>query len=70
MDIEIKLSCSGINWKLVADTLRKVEMGYHDPGLHKKAFENRARNMGYNLSMLKRRTVFSFSGATFLASER
>ena len=40
MDIEIKLSCSGVNWKLVADTLRKVEMGYHDPGLHKKAFEN------------------------------
>jgi len=24
----------------VADTLRKVEMGYHDPDLHKKAFEN------------------------------
>jgi ribosomal protein S18 acetylase RimI-like enzyme len=40
MDIKIKLSCSKVDWKLVADTLRKVEMGYHDPELHKKAFEN------------------------------
>ena len=40
MDIKIKLSCSKVDWKLVADILRKVEMGYHDPYIHKKAFEN------------------------------
>ena len=40
MDIEIKSDCSGVDWKLVSDTLKNVGMGYHDPDLHKKAFEN------------------------------
>ena len=40
MDIEIKLDCSGVDWELVSDILKNVGMGYHDPDLHKKAFEN------------------------------
>jgi ribosomal protein S18 acetylase RimI-like enzyme len=40
MDIEIKLDCSGVDWKLVTDTLKNAGMGYYDPELHKKAFEN------------------------------
>lgn len=40
MDIEIKTDCFGVDWKVVSDTLKSVGMGYHEPGLHKKAFEN------------------------------
>jgi ribosomal protein S18 acetylase RimI-like enzyme len=40
MDIEVKFDCSGVDWKTVSDTLRDVEMGYYDPSLHRKAFEN------------------------------
>lgn len=37
---DLSFSCSKVDWKLVADTLKIVEIGYHGPGLHKKAFEN------------------------------
>ena len=40
MDIKVKYNCEKVDWKLVADILKKVEMGYHTPELHKKAFEN------------------------------
>ena len=30
MDMKIKLDCSGIDWKLVSETLRDVEMGFTD----------------------------------------
>ena len=40
MDIEIKSECSEVDWKIVSDTLKNVGMGYHEPALHKKAFEN------------------------------
>ena len=40
MDIEIKFDCSDIDWNIVSDTLKNVGMGYHEPDLHKKAFEN------------------------------
>jgi ribosomal protein S18 acetylase RimI-like enzyme len=40
MDIEIKFDCANVNWQLVANTLKSVGMGYHEPNLHKKAFEN------------------------------
>ena len=40
MDIEIKLDCFGVDWKLVMDTLKNVGMAYYDSELHKKAFEN------------------------------
>ncbi|MCP4135259.1 MAG: GNAT family N-acetyltransferase [bacterium] len=39
-DIEIKTECSGVDWQIVSDTLKNVGMAYHDPALHKKAFEN------------------------------
>jgi ribosomal protein S18 acetylase RimI-like enzyme len=40
VDIEVKFDCSGVDWKIVSDTLRDVGMAYFEPGLHKKAFEN------------------------------
>lgn len=40
MDIDIKFDCSGVDWQFVADTLKDVGMGHHEPNLHKKAFEN------------------------------
>ncbi len=40
MEIEVKFDCSGVDWRLVSETLKKVGMGYYDPDLHKKAFEN------------------------------
>ena len=40
MDIEIKLDCSNVNWKTVSDILKDVGMGYYEPDLHKKAFNN------------------------------
>ena len=40
MDIEIKFDCTGIDWSLIADTLKDVEMGHHEPSQHRKAFEN------------------------------
>lgn len=40
MDIEVKFDCSRVDWNLVADILKDVGMGHHEPSLHKKAFEN------------------------------
>ncbi|MBI5375813.1 MAG: GNAT family N-acetyltransferase [Candidatus Schekmanbacteria bacterium] len=40
MEIEIKFECSGVEWKVVSETLKRVGMGYHEPGIHRKAFEN------------------------------
>ena len=40
MDMEIKSDCTGVNWKLVSDTLKNVGMGHYEPDRHKKAFEN------------------------------
>ncbi len=40
MDIDVKFDCSGVDWKLVASTLKEVGMGHHEPKLHRKAFEN------------------------------
>ncbi len=40
MDIDVKFDCAEVNWKEVADTLKQVQMGHHEPCLHKKAFEN------------------------------
>lgn len=40
MEIEIKFDCSGVEWKVVSETLKRVGMGYHEPDVHRKAFEN------------------------------
>lgn len=40
MEVEIRYGCSDIDWQIVSQTLRDVGMAYHDPFVHKKAFEN------------------------------
>lgn len=40
MRLEIKFDCSGVDWELVSQTLKRVGMAYHHPDIHKKAFEN------------------------------
>ncbi len=39
MQIDIKNDCSGVDWKTVSETLKRVGMTYDDPEMHKKAFE-------------------------------
>ncbi len=39
MNIEIKLDCSDVDWKTIAESLKKVDMAYHAPEVHKRAFE-------------------------------
>ncbi len=40
MEIEVKSDCSEVDWRIVSETLKNVGMGFYDPDLHKKAFEN------------------------------
>lgn len=40
MDIEIRLDCSNVDWETVSNILKDVEMGYYEPDLHRKAFNN------------------------------
>lgn len=39
MDSEIRFDCNGVDWQLVADTLKTVGMVCFEPDLHRKAFE-------------------------------
>jgi ribosomal protein S18 acetylase RimI-like enzyme len=39
MESDVKQDCAGVNWKTVSETLKVVGMAYHDPDVHKKAFE-------------------------------
>lgn len=39
MKLKIKTACTGIDWQTIADSLKKVGMAYHDPEVHKRAFE-------------------------------
>lgn len=39
MELTIKQDCEGVNWKAVSETLKMVGMGYHEPDVHRKAFE-------------------------------
>ncbi len=39
MEEEIRYDCSGVNWKTVSETLRRVGMAYYEPGVHRRAFE-------------------------------
>ena len=32
--------CSEINWETVADSLKKVGMAFHEPAVHRRAFES------------------------------
>ena len=40
MNLRITLDCSGVNWSTVSQTLKQVGMAYHEPEVHRKAFEN------------------------------
>lgn len=40
MNLQIQHDCSKIDWELVKETLKRVNMGYFDAETHKKAFEN------------------------------
>lgn len=37
---DIRFGCSGVDWKVVSETLKSVGMSYDEPGIHQKAFEN------------------------------
>ena len=39
MKLKIITDCSGIDWQIIADSLKKVGMAYHKPEVHKRAFE-------------------------------
>jgi GNAT superfamily N-acetyltransferase len=40
MNLRVTFDCSGINWSNVSQTLKRVGMAYHEPDVHRKAFEN------------------------------
>ncbi len=40
MKAEVKFDCSGVDWEIVSETLKRVGMAYYEPSLHRKAFEN------------------------------
>lgn len=40
MEMKILSDCSGVNWQAVSDTLREAGMAWHDPEVHRRAFEN------------------------------
>jgi GNAT superfamily N-acetyltransferase len=58
MEYRIQTTCDGIDWTLVRDTLKRVEMGYYEPDLHRRAFENSFA------------VVFVFSGQQMVAFGR
>ena len=39
MKFDFQFDCAGVNWQIIADTLKRVGMGYHAPDIHQKAFE-------------------------------
>jgi ribosomal protein S18 acetylase RimI-like enzyme len=42
MKLTVQQNCSNIDWTLVPEILKMVGMGYHEPSVHQKAFENSA----------------------------
>jgi ribosomal protein S18 acetylase RimI-like enzyme len=39
MKLKIKTDCSGVDWQAIAESLKTVGMAYHEPEVHKRAFE-------------------------------
>lgn len=39
MEFDIRFDCNGVDWQLVADTLKKVGMAHFEPDAHRRAFE-------------------------------
>jgi GNAT superfamily N-acetyltransferase len=38
MEIDIRYDCSGVDWKTVSETLKRVGMAYYEPDAHQRAF--------------------------------
>jgi len=39
MGLKIITNCLEVNWQTITDSLKKVGMAYHEPEVHKRAFE-------------------------------
>lgn len=39
LELEIRMDCEGVDWAAVSNTLKTVGMGYHEPEVHRRAFE-------------------------------
>ena len=39
MNLDVRQACSGVDWEMVAGTLKRVGMGYYEPERHRQAFE-------------------------------
>ena len=39
MEFDVKQDCAGVDWKTVSETLKCVGMAYHEPDVHRRAFE-------------------------------
>lgn len=39
MKRRIVTDCSDVDWEVIAESLKKVSMAYHEPEVHKRAFE-------------------------------
>lgn len=40
MELDIEFSCSGVDWQIVQDTLKRTGMAYCEPDEHRRAFES------------------------------
>jgi len=39
MHLKITTDCAEVDWQTIADSLKKVGMAYHEPEVHRRAFE-------------------------------
>lgn len=39
MELDIRFDCSGVDWRIVAETLERVGMAHFEPDMHRRAFE-------------------------------
>ena len=39
MNLKIITECAEVDWQTIADSLKKVGMAYHEPEVHRRAFE-------------------------------
>ncbi len=58
MEITLRYNCDGVDFSIVADTLKTVGMAHHAPEVHKKAFEN------------SHTTVFAYDGGRLVGFGR
>lgn len=40
MEVTVQHDCAGVDWKTVSEILKSVGMAYHEPEMHRKAFES------------------------------